>query len=197
MSASYTILDFETTQSPTGLRAVEVAVLQVGATGAVCCESHLIHPGCRIDSFSHSIHHISDAMVRTAPAFVELWPRLAAHLDGALLVAHNASFDAGVLRNELQRHGLSAPRVRWLCARQLARRVWPQLARFGLSDLRHELGIHVPHTHRAEGDVRLTAEVVARALEDLCTRLPTVSPTEHLVRQAHINLKSSWPFGAG
>ncbi|MBX3728693.1 MAG: 3'-5' exonuclease [Candidatus Sumerlaeia bacterium] len=196
MTASYTILDFETTQSPTGLRAVEVAILRVEATGAACCESHLVQPGCRIDGFSRSIHHISDAMVRTAPAFAELWPRLAAQLDGTLLLAHNASFDAGVLRNELQRHGLSAPRVRWLCSRQLARRVWPQFARFGLSDLWHELGIPVPHTHRAEGDVRLTAEVVARALGDLCTRLPAVPPTEHLVRQAHINLKTSWPFEA-
>lgn len=47
------------------------------------------------------IHGISDDMVADAPIFASLAMDVQARLDGAVLVAHNASVDLGVLKRKL------------------------------------------------------------------------------------------------
>ncbi|WP_254991366.1 exonuclease domain-containing protein [Cyanobium sp. N5-Cardenillas] len=61
-------------------------------------EHRLIRPPRRTFQFT-AIHGISWSQVAQAPTFAELWPQLAAALEVAqFIAAHNASFDAGVLR---------------------------------------------------------------------------------------------------
>jgi DNA polymerase-3 subunit epsilon len=45
-------------------------------------------------------------MVERAPTFAEIADALAERLHGKLLVAHNARFDYGFLRNEFRRLGI-------------------------------------------------------------------------------------------
>jgi DNA polymerase-3 subunit epsilon len=64
------------------------------------------------------------------------------------IVAHNASFDADVIRRSGERGGVEAPiSARWFCTLDLSRAVWPDLPRHGLQDLCDYLGIESEHHH--------------------------------------------------
>jgi DNA polymerase-3 subunit epsilon len=106
-------------------------------------------------------------------------------LKGKVLVAHNARFDYGFLKNEFQRIGLRyQPKV--LCTVKLSRRLYPQHRRHNLDSLieRHGLtceaatarspmraccGIHPP------GPSRPRPEVIRAAVEDLLKK-PALPP---------------------
>src|ERR687893_1088816 len=68
---------------------------------------------------------ITQDMVDLAPPPEAVLPQLAAQLRGRILVAHNAAFDARVLRQAFARAALEWPNPPVLCTVALARRVPP------------------------------------------------------------------------
>lgn len=91
----------------------------------------LINPGIsprRWESGAIRIHGIKPDHVRESPTFAEIWPELVHYAACYPLVAHNANFDMGVLRNELERGGLHTPTIRYGCSMALARNAWPKRA---------------------------------------------------------------------
>jgi DNA polymerase III subunit epsilon len=88
-------------------------------------------------------------------------------------VAHNASFDARVLRQAFARAALTWPEPPVLCTVALARRFAPLQRRRGLASLADALGIEVGAVHRALPD----AETCARVLCALLPRLAAVAGT--------------------
>lgn len=155
-------LDVETT----GTNAVYDRITEVGLVemdrGRVVGEwSALVNPGVRIPSVIQAMTGITDEMVALAPAFEEIAPRLLARLDGKLLVAHNARFDYGFLRNEFRRAGLRYT-SRVLCTVKLSRKLHPQESRHGLDALMARHGIACEARHRALGDARVLWELVRR-----------------------------------
>jgi DNA polymerase-3 subunit epsilon len=155
------VIDFETTQAWDGLRAVEIALVVVENGTVRSTGSHLIQPGCSIDPFSQAVHGIRDSDVRGAPRFAEVWEGVAPQLDGAVLVAHNASFDARVLATELARGGLDPGAPGWWCTLRMARRLWKgQFGSFRLGALCEALRLPVRSTHRAEADALAALELL-------------------------------------
>lgn len=71
-------------------RIVEVAI--IGEEGEVIINT-LVNPGIPIPAEASRIHGISDAMVKAAPNFDALWPKIAAHVRGNRIVIYNAKFD--------------------------------------------------------------------------------------------------------
>src|SRR5437660_1614391 len=100
---TFAVVDVETTGlSPRlGDRVCEIAVVRGRCGEMVDKWSTLVHPGRTIPFDAQSIHHISDAMVRTAPRFSHIAPAFLSSLENTVLVAHNAPFDLNFLRNEL------------------------------------------------------------------------------------------------
>src|SRR3954447_22761572 len=78
---------------------------------------------------------ITQAMVDAAPPPAEVLPELAGHLEGRILVAHNARFDRRVLRDAFERQGLDGPNPPVVCTVALARRFAPLVRRRGLASL--------------------------------------------------------------
>src|SRR5699024_9393809 len=98
----YAVIDLETTGlSPkSGDRVIEVAVARVDAKGRIEDEfATLIHPD-GADTGPVFIHGISNDAVRDAPRFADIAGELLARLDGAVVVAHNATFEEHFLRAE-------------------------------------------------------------------------------------------------
>ena len=147
-------LDLETT----GINAVhdritEIGLIEVERGGRATEWSTLVNPGVRIPPAIQSITGITDDMVALAPAFPEIAPSLLARLEGKLLIAHNARFDYGFLRNEFRRAGHRyASRV--LCTVKLSRKLYPHEARHNLDALMARHGITCASRHRALGDAR-------------------------------------------
>lgn len=147
-------LDVETTgMNPVYDRVTEIGLIEVEPGGRALEWSTLVNPGIRIPPTIQTITGITDAMVALAPAFGEIAQPLLARLEGKLLVAHNARFDYGFLRNEFRRAGHRyASRV--LCTVKLSRKLYPQESRHNLDALMTRHGVECEARHRALGDAR-------------------------------------------
>src|SRR5207253_10307829 len=94
---------------------------------------------------------ITNDMVEHAPTFESIAEMLFERLAGKVLVAHNARFDYGFLRNEFQRSGLRY-RARVLCTVKLSRALFPQHRRHNLDSLIERHSLSCSARHRALGD---------------------------------------------
>ena len=106
------------------------------------------------------IHGISNDMVQGAPVFANLATEVRARVDGAALVAHNASVDLGVLRRKLP--GFAPDEV--FDTLRLARRLLPDQPNHRLGSLVSMLDLarDLPsglRPHRAGYDALVTARL--------------------------------------
>jgi len=153
MLPSYLMLDLETTGGNPSLdRIIEIAAVRVEEGREVVRWSTLVNPGTRISPFITALTGIDNAMVRDAPTFAEVAPRLLELLDDTVLVAHNVRFDHGFLKNEYQRLEIDL-RTRLLCTVRLSRKLYPQHKGHGLDAIMRRHGLHSDARHRAMGDV--------------------------------------------
>ena len=125
---------------------------------------------------------ITQGMVDGAPPPEEVLPEIADLLDGRVLVAHNARFDVGVLKQAFERAGLDWPRPPVLCTVQLARRFAPLARRRGLAPLAGSLGIEVEEVHRALPDALTCARVFCALFPRLCANAVTLGDAVDLLR---------------
>jgi DNA polymerase III epsilon subunit-like protein len=161
-------LDFETTQSPTGLRAVEIGIAVISNGRVVDSFESLVNPSCPVDPFSRSIHGICDADLAEAPSLPEVWDQAYSLLHNYTVSAHNAQFDSRVLNGEIARLNLRTPAVRWWCSLRLARKLLPDLSSHKLSALTQALELGARSQHRAGQDAAFAAGLLltlARAAE--------------------------------
>ena len=54
-------------------------------------------------------------MTEDAPRFDVLWPELEPFFKNYIVIAHNASFDMGVIRHTLDHFGISYPNTSYFC----------------------------------------------------------------------------------
>src|SRR3990170_3427422 len=120
--------------------------------------STLINPQARIPPFIEALTGISNDMVALAPTFAEVAPGLKARLEGKLLVAHNARFDYGFLRQEFRRLGMNYS-SQVVCTVKLSRKLFPGHARHNLDSLMERHGAACGARHRALGDARVLWEL--------------------------------------
>lgn len=159
----FVALDFETADQGRD-SACSIALVRVEGRQIVRREHHLIRPPRRTFLFT-SIHGISWSQVANAPTFAELWPELAACLIGAqFIAAHNASFDAGVMRACCDQAGLRPPTQPFVCTVQVARQAW-NLRPTKLPDVCRHLGLPLQH-HDALSDAEACANIVLAANQD-------------------------------
>jgi DNA polymerase-3 subunit epsilon len=178
--AAVVVLDTETTGlfPDQGHRVVEIGAVryQPGPAGSwqIAGEfSQLLQPDRRMATGATRVNNITDADLAGMPRFGDIVGALLEMLDGALIVAHNARFDAGFLGMEMSicRQGVADGRSAelpnpWLCTLLLAR----NLFHFGGNSLGHVarvLGVRSGRAHRALNDVYVTAEVLKRMAGDL------------------------------
>src|SRR3990170_3818236 len=166
LDAPLAIVDLETTGAhPVHDRVSEVAVIEVEA-GAVKDEwSTLVNPECAIPAAIQALTGISNDMVAGAPTFGRFAGDLYERLEGRVLVAHNARFDYGFLRQEFSRAGLQF-RAKTLCTVKLSRRLYPEHARHNLDSLIRRHGIACRARHRALGDAEAVWQFLRLAAAD-------------------------------
>ena len=152
LDAPLAIVDLETTGAhPVHDRVTEIAVIEVDG-GEVTGEwSTLVNPETTIPAAIQALTGITNDMVAGAPRFGALAVELGARLAGRVLVAHNARFDYGFLKQEFERAGHQY-RARTLCTVKLSRRLYPEHARHNLDSLIERHGLECRARHRAMGD---------------------------------------------
>jgi DNA polymerase-3 subunit epsilon len=157
----FVALDFETADQGRD-SACSVALVRVEKGTIVRREHRLIRPPRRTFQFT-AIHGIRWSQVAEAPTFGELWPELASCLVGAhFIAAHNASFDASVMRACCDQAGLRPPSQPYLCTVKIARQAW-NLRPTKLPDVCRHLGLPLQH-HDALSDAEACANIVLAAI---------------------------------
>lgn len=177
------VIDFETTgMSPGhGARATEIGIVLVENGQVVDRFQSLMNTGVYIPGFITQLTGITNAMVDAAPAAAQVMADAARFVNGAPMVAHNASFDSKFWQAELALAGVAAPHV-FACTVLLSRRLYPQAPS-------HKLGTlvdyhHLPRTgraHRALADAEMAAALLGQIQHDLRKRWGVERPDHALL----------------
>ncbi len=183
-------LDFETAtakwDSPCELG---IAVVRNGAVQEV--RNWLIKPMSWpfFSPWNVAVHGIRPNDVAHAPTFEELWKEVGPLVQNSTIVAHNASFDMGVLRGTLATYRIGHPIFQYFCSVSLSKKIWPHMPKHDLKTVCTHNGIPLIH-HRAGNDAEATARLVLRAGEQLGS-----ASVEDLLVRARLNMGVFYPGG--
>lgn len=106
-------LDTETTGF--GARAEIVDIAVINGDGEILLES-LVRPEGRIPFDASAIHGITDADVRHAPYWCELYEEVIRVLAGRRIIVYNVTFDKQMVTQACVQYALDAPVADWDCA---------------------------------------------------------------------------------
>lgn len=149
----FTAFDFETTGLHAGLdRIIELGAVRFRGDSIEAEIQQLVNPGKQIPEDAASISGISNEMVEDQPVIAEVIPDFMAVCEGAVLIAHNASFDLGFLRAALQECGLPGVENRVVDTQILAQKAFPRQRSYSLQALVEMLEIPPNNAHRARDD---------------------------------------------
>ncbi len=157
---TFAAIDFETANRwPDS--ACAVGVVRVERGRVVRREAWRIRPPTRWFEFTW-VHGLSWLDVASSPRFAGVWPRVAELLEGVdFLAAHNAAFDARVLRACCAGARTEPPLLPFECTVRLARRVWG-IYPTRLDVVAEQLGIPLRH-HDPLSDAEACARIVLHA----------------------------------
>ena len=161
----FVIFDIETT----GLSAINDSITEIGAVKVKNGEvtdtfSHLVNPERTIPEFITKLTGITDEMVEDKPKISEVILLFQKFISGSVLIAHNASFDVGFIRENLKNVNLefSNPVLDTL---ELSRAVFPDLKNHKLNTLSKYLDISLENHHRALDDAIATKDIFLKIME--------------------------------
>jgi DNA polymerase-3 subunit epsilon len=168
LNVEFVVLDLETTGgSPANDRITEVGAVKVRGGEVLGTFHTLVDPEVPIPPLISALTGITDRMVAGAEPIEVVLPCLLEFLGGAVLVAHNASFDRRFVQANLERHGYQRLANRVVCTARLARKLLPrdEVPNVRLATLAAYLGASITPCHRALTDAKATVDVFHGLLE--------------------------------
>ena len=154
----YVVIDTETTGLGGSDRIIEVAAIVFDAEKDCVVDEFdtLINP--MRDIGPTNIHGLTPSMVSSAPTFDEIAPALATRLNGAVLVAHNLTFDVRMLSQDFDRAGGMLESGEGVCTLRLTGESLLSACR------RHD--VELTHHHRALTDARASLQLLRKFVDD-------------------------------
>lgn len=168
LSGDFICFDLETT----GLSAQNDRITEIGAVrihnGEITDRfDTFVDPERPIPEKITQLTSITDEMVKGAPKEAEALEQFFQFCgEDAVLVAHNASFDAGFVRAALRRQGKEFPNTT-IDTVTMARSLLPDLKKATLDSVANYLKLKPFHHHRAEDDAAVLGEIFLNFLERL------------------------------
>ena len=165
LSEPCVVFDLETT----GFSSTKNEIIEIGAVKIVNGEivdrlSTFVDPECAIPFRITELTSITDTMVEGAPKLEEAMDMFLEFSKGCMLVAHNAPFDLGFIKEKCRKLGKDCD-FTGLDTVSIARVMLPDLARFKLDVVAKRLGVSLEHHHRAVDDAECTALIYLKFLE--------------------------------
>lgn len=126
MPVDFTAIDFETANGHPS-SACAVGLVRVRSGVVVDRAAWLIRPPAghgEFAAFNIKIHGITPEMVASASTWESQLPALVDFIGSDIAVAHNASFDMGVIRAACAEAFAPTPKLRYLCSVQVSRKTY-------------------------------------------------------------------------
>jgi len=192
MPLNFTAIDFETANrssaSPCAVGLVKVVEGQIVDT-----YSTLIKPPYPNDWFATGnieVHGIHPEDVADAPIWAEALEQILGFIDMDDLIAHNASFDMGVLRASAALIEAELPDLRYGCSLIMARKTY-NLESYRLNQVAYAIG-HEEFDHH---DALADSDACARIVIHMADR-HGVSSLDELAKLTNHKIKSLLPESA-
>ncbi len=167
LNDSYVVFDLETTGlSPDKNKIIEIGAVRVENGVIVDKFSTFVNPKVPIPFRIENLTGINDNMVLDAPDIETVLPKFLEFSEGAVMVAHNASFDMSFIEHNcvlqgIEREFTTADTV------AMARFLLPGLNRFKLDTVAKAVGVSLENHHRAVDDAGCTAEIFVKFVKML------------------------------
>ena len=165
MDNEYIVLDIETT----GLsfrteKITEIGAVKVKNGEIVDTFETFVNPEIPIPQRIVELTGITDSLVKNEPTIDIVMPKFLDFIGNLKLVAHNADFDIGFLKNNAEVLGLKMDND-YIDSLALSRQLFPEFKKHKLGILAEKFGIKVENAHRALDDVKTLVKVYLKLLE--------------------------------
>ncbi len=165
IDSEYVVFDIETTGlSPTNNRIIEIGAVRIKDGRIQDTFSEFVNPEVPIPYTITKLTSITDAMVQNAPTIEVILPKFLEYIGDASVVAHNAAFDTGFIRENAKRLGLVFDST-IVDTMTLAHILLPELGKYTLDRLCKQFGVVNEHHHRACDDAAATAEIFVKMIK--------------------------------
>ncbi len=167
LDAAYVVFDIETTGfSPVTNRIIEIGAVKVESGQITDRFSAFVNPQVPIPFEIEKLTGISDSMVIDADTIEVVLPRFLEFVGDAALVAHNASFDVGFIKENAKRQNIPFE-LTYVDTVGIARTLLTGQAKYTLDAVAKTLKISLENHHRAVDDAECTAEIFLKFIEML------------------------------
>ena len=161
----FAVFDIETT----GLSAATCKITEIGAVimknGEILDRfNSFVNPGVPIPENITELTGITDEMVADAPPVKDVLADFFAFVGNRMLVAHNASFDTGFIRQAAEESGLPFENP-YLDTLAMSRHLNPSLKNHKLDTLAKHYHLGDFNHHRASDDAEMLAAILAKMIE--------------------------------
>ena len=165
--AEYVAFDLETT----GLSMRTDRIIEIGAVimrGAEEIDRFqtFVDPGCTLSQDTVRLTGITDQMLRGAPTIEEALPKFLEFVGDRVLVAHNADFDTGFIREACKKQGIPYTYTS-VDTLVLSQNLLTKLTRHKLNLVADALGLPEFNHHRAADDAVTCGLIMAKLLHKL------------------------------
>lgn len=159
----YIAFDVETpNKENTRMSAIGITVIEDGRIADSFFS--FVNPEQPFDSFNVELTGINEDTVADAPTFPELWNKIQPLMKSGMLVAHNAKFDLGVLKECLHAYGIEwQPKAQAICTVLIGRDILPDISH-RLNSMCEYYGICLDH-HQADSDSHACAEILLKYIQ--------------------------------
>ena len=197
IDTTYCVLDLETTGfSATTEKITEVGIMKLKDGEVIDEFSCFVNPEKHIPQRVSEVTNITDEMVADAETIDKVFPKILDFIKDSVIVAHNAGFDVGFLRQNAKSLGYDFDYT-YLDTLSLAKDLFPDYKKYKLGKIADNLGIKVEVAHRALDDVDTTVKVFKVMLDMLKKRgvekvedIDKVSRTEEAKKEEYKKLKT-------
>lgn len=163
----FVVFDIETTGlSSTNDKITEIGAVKIKNKSVVDRFSHLINPEKDISYKIQELTKITNDMVKDKPKIEEILPKFLDFCKDSILVAHNAEFDIGFIRQKSRELNIEFNND-FIDTLSLGRALFPELKRHRLDVLCKKLGINLLNHHRAVDDAEATSAMFLKFLHML------------------------------
>jgi DNA polymerase III subunit alpha, Gram-positive type len=149
----FAAVDVETTGfNARNNKIVEIAAVKFKNGKIIDKKTWLVNPEINIPYVVQNVHGISNKMVENQPDFSVVGTNFIDFVGDSILIAHNATFDAGFIYTEMKRNNIDRIKNPFLDSLKMARIWYPELKKHNLKYLTEHLGFEGEKYHRALED---------------------------------------------
>ncbi len=153
------VFDIETTGfSKINDRIIEIGAVKVENRKITDIYNVLINPEMDIPEIITELTGINNNMVKDERVIEEVLPEFMDFVGDATLVAHNADFDIGFIREKCRLQNIEYKNA-YVDTVAFARVMLPELKKHKLNLIAKHLGVSLENHHRASDDAKATAEI--------------------------------------